>query len=377
MAIRESRTDSLPVMEEASSLPVRWLELFPQFPEIIRKVSQGILIAFSDDAPTLLHRPLELGSNNKPSVFLQAVKKLLDSQAIKEVKDTLSLGYYSHLFLVPKPDGSFRPIIDLKKLNLFLDVPSFKMKTLFSIIAALQPQEWITKIDLKDAYHHILVHVNIRKKDLSVLCAPVWCFDSTQRVHKDLGTVSSAASHQRDQSLCLSQRLNHPGGFIRKESSAYQSNHPTFTDFRMDYQLEEVYARTLTHTGLLGTALQFRTSHCFSSGLLRFSHQCPIPSFSVHGHVCMQDNLYNQSDLAFCPIYPSRMPSSQVPAVLDKMETLVTRHPVLGHSDPTGYGISHTSTMVQPTGSSSRSPLTLLLMKIRWNRTFPRSEPMM
>ena len=287
------------------------------------------------------------------------MKKLLDSQAIKEVKDTSSLGYYSHLFLVPKPDGSFRPIIDLKKLNLFLDVPSFKMKTLFSIIAALQPQEWITKIDLKDAYHHILVHVNIRKKDLSVLCAPIWSFDSTQRVHKDLGTVSSAASHQRDQSPCLSQRLNHPGRFIRTESSAYQSNHPTFTDFRMDYQLEEVYARTLMHTGLLGTALQSRTSHCFSSGLLRFSHRCPIPSFSVHGHACMQDNLYNQSDLAFCLIYPSRTPSSQVPAVLDKTETLVTTHPVLGHSDPTGYGISQTSTMVQPTGSSSRSPLTL------------------
>ena len=37
------------------------------------------------------------------------------------------------------------------------------METLFSIIAALQPQEWITKIYLKDSYHHILVHVNICK----------------------------------------------------------------------------------------------------------------------------------------------------------------------------------------------------------------------
>ena len=37
------------------------------------------------------------------------------------------------------------------------------METLFSIIAALQPQELITKIDLKDAYHHILVNHNIRK----------------------------------------------------------------------------------------------------------------------------------------------------------------------------------------------------------------------
>ena len=125
----------------------------------------------------------------------------------------------------------------------------------------------------------------------------------------------------------------------------------------MDYQLKEVYTRILTHTRLLGTALQSRTSQCFSSGLLlKFSHQCTILSISVHGHACTQDNFYNQSDLSLCPIYPSWTPSSQVPAVLDK-ETLVTTHTVLGHSDPTGYGISHTSTMVQPMRSSSRSPI--------------------
>ena len=153
-----------------------WLELFLQFPEIIRKISQGILIAISDDALTFLHRPLELHSNSKPSDFLDAVKKLLDSRAIDEVKDTSSLGYYSRLFLVPKPDGSFRSIIDLKKLNLFLDIPSFKMETLFSIITALQPQEWITKIDLKDAYHHILVHMNIRQYFRFVIAGKTYQF---------------------------------------------------------------------------------------------------------------------------------------------------------------------------------------------------------
>ena len=90
--------------------------------------------------------------------------------------DTTSPGYYSRLFLVPKPDGSFRPIIGLKKLNQFLIVPSFKMETLFSIIAALQPQEWITKIDLKDAYHHILVHINIRKYFRFVVAGVVYQF---------------------------------------------------------------------------------------------------------------------------------------------------------------------------------------------------------
>ena len=142
----------------------------------MRKVSQGILLAFDDVPPQLLRHPLELLSNNKAADLQHAVKKLCLSQAIEEVVDPTSPGYYSRLFLVPKPDGSFRPILDLKKLNQFIIVPSFKMETLFSIIAALQPNEWITKIDLKDAYHHILVHVNIRKYFRFVVAGTVYQF---------------------------------------------------------------------------------------------------------------------------------------------------------------------------------------------------------
>ena len=142
----------------------------------MQKISLGILIAFDDVPPSLLCYPLELPSNNKAADLQNAVQKLLLSRAIEEVMDTTSPGYYSRLFLVPKPDGSFHPIIDLKKLNQFLVVPSFKMETLFSIITALQPQEWITKIDLKDAYHHILVHVNIRKYFRFVVAGTVFQF---------------------------------------------------------------------------------------------------------------------------------------------------------------------------------------------------------
>ena len=206
----------------------RWSELFPQFPKVIRKVSQGILIAFSDGAPTLFHRPLELRSSNKTSDLLQAVKKLLDSRAIKV--DTLSPGYYRRLFLVPKPNGSFRPIINLKKLNLFLEIPSFKMETLFSIVAA-------TGMDRQDrlkgrlsSYPGPCEHQEVLLlcyrwkdcyswKDLSVLCASIWSFNSAKRVRQDLGSVSSAASHQRGQSPCLSRPLDHPRGLTRPECS--------------------------------------------------------------------------------------------------------------------------------------------------------------
>ena len=48
--IRVNRTDSLPVKRKVALYQARWQEIFPQFPEIIQKISQGILIAFSDDA---------------------------------------------------------------------------------------------------------------------------------------------------------------------------------------------------------------------------------------------------------------------------------------------------------------------------------------
>ena len=171
-----NRTGQLPVGGKLVHFKETWTQHFPQHYEIVRKVSQGILIAFDDVPPSLLRYPLELPCNNKAADLQHAVQKLRLSQAIEEVMDTTSPGYYSRLFLVPKPDGTFRPIIDLKKLNQFIVVPSFKMETLFSIIAALQPNEWITKIDLKDAYHHILVHVNIRKYFRFVVAGTVYQF---------------------------------------------------------------------------------------------------------------------------------------------------------------------------------------------------------
>ena len=52
------------------------------------------------------------------------------SQAIEELQNTSSPGFYSRFFVVPKPDGSFCLIIDLK---------------------------------VSRSYHHVMIHPNIRK----------------------------------------------------------------------------------------------------------------------------------------------------------------------------------------------------------------------
>ena len=64
-------------------------------------------------------------------------------------------GFYSRLFLVPKPHQRWRPVIDLSRLNTFLHVEKFKMETPESIRTSLIPGEWVLSIDLSDTYLHI------------------------------------------------------------------------------------------------------------------------------------------------------------------------------------------------------------------------------
>ena len=64
-------------------------------------------------------------------------------------------GFYSRLFLVRKATGEWRPIIDLSSLNVFVHCPSFTMETPRSIFRAPQQGQWLTSLDLKDAFFHI------------------------------------------------------------------------------------------------------------------------------------------------------------------------------------------------------------------------------
>ena len=69
------------------------------------------------------------------------IKSLLSKNAIERVENVQSLGFYSRLFLVPKPHQRWRPVIDLSRLNPFLLVQKCKMETPESIRASLIPGE--------------------------------------------------------------------------------------------------------------------------------------------------------------------------------------------------------------------------------------------
>ena len=69
-----------------------------------------------------------------------------------------SPGFYSRLFVVWKTSGSWCPVIDLSHLNRFVDVSPFQMETIQSVLLSVRQGDWMTSIDLKEAYLQVPVH---------------------------------------------------------------------------------------------------------------------------------------------------------------------------------------------------------------------------
>ena len=95
----------------------------------------------------------------KDQALASCIQSLLSKNVIERVENVKSLGLYSHLFLLPKPHQRWRSVIDLSRLNTSLLVERFKMETPESLIQG----EWVSSIDLSDAYLHIPIHPNSRK----------------------------------------------------------------------------------------------------------------------------------------------------------------------------------------------------------------------
>ncbi|CAJ0936938.1 unnamed protein product [Ranitomeya imitator] len=79
----------------------------------------------------------------KASEFFQAISSLKEDWVIIPVPQSERFqGFYSNLFIVPKKDGTVRPILDLKLLNKFVRVRRFRMESLRSVIASMEKGEF-------------------------------------------------------------------------------------------------------------------------------------------------------------------------------------------------------------------------------------------
>ena len=132
---------------------------------VVQILKEGYILPFKN-RPLLTRQPIIVsGYAHAPrqDSLTEALHALQVKNAIEKVKQKNSLAFFNRLFLVPKPNNKWRPILDLSALNKFLRAGTFKMETPETIRTSLCQGEWVTSVDFKDAYFHIPIHPQSRK----------------------------------------------------------------------------------------------------------------------------------------------------------------------------------------------------------------------
>ena len=96
--------------------------------------------------------------NKKDDVFLQQeIDRLLKQGVIS--KDN-SIKFISPINCVPKKNGTFRLVIDLRKLNSCVEICNFKYEDINSILEFVNPKDKLVTLDIKDGFYHVPISPN-------------------------------------------------------------------------------------------------------------------------------------------------------------------------------------------------------------------------
>ena len=153
-ALAPNQTSSVGRLTRAISA----LESLPASDWVLSVLRWGYKLRWMDSKPLLTTTPPPArmpASRDRALVIQQEIESLLQKGVIEPVMNPSSLGFYSHLFTVPKASGGWRPVLDLSALNTFLRPFPFRMETVTSVRASIRQGDWATSIDLSEAYFHI------------------------------------------------------------------------------------------------------------------------------------------------------------------------------------------------------------------------------
>ena len=153
-----SQTRELPTSQETNSLSTKLVEGNPGL--LGPKYNQGYLIDFFKNPHQHVIPRCPQYCADQMQLISEEISELLQKGAIGEIVPVKQTGFYSNLFLVPKKDGGQCPAINLKALNEFVNKQHFKMEGIHTLKDLLRKGDWLAKIDLKDAFFSIPIHIN-------------------------------------------------------------------------------------------------------------------------------------------------------------------------------------------------------------------------
>lgn len=138
-------------------------------PVVRRWVSEGVSLDFPEGPPSERPPVDSAAALRSDPVRYQAcvdtVSAYLTKRMISRVpKDEEGRGCYQRVFPVPKKGtGQWRGCLDCRPVNEGLEYQHFKMEGLHTIRDLLSRDDWLTSIDLSDAYAHLSIHPQSRQ----------------------------------------------------------------------------------------------------------------------------------------------------------------------------------------------------------------------
>ena len=221
-------------------------------PKVVNILREGYTLPFRY-RPYLTRSPTVISNYHNPtkqSFLVEALHQLINKNAVEPVQNQNSLGFYNRLFLVPKPNNQWRPILDLSTLNTFLNTESFKMETPETIRTSLQAGEWV---------FHILPHSNSQSVQevhafsspgsvLPVQSPTLWSIHSSHGVHSGGQRGQTHGTSEGYKDSPVPRRLAGESLYPRHLSPAYSNPGHTLSGTRVAGEQGKI--RTGPQTGL-------------------------------------------------------------------------------------------------------------------------------
>ena len=131
----------------------------------ILDIVQGVKVPFINNKPPIQkHLPSELRMSPKEMAFVdEHIQQLIAQEFIKPLPAHIPDGWVSNIFLVPKRQGGFRLILNLRNLNKFVQYTKFRMDHVDQVIKLLRPLDWMCSLDLTQAYGSLFLHPSHQK----------------------------------------------------------------------------------------------------------------------------------------------------------------------------------------------------------------------
>ncbi|XP_064482803.1 uncharacterized protein LOC135395635 [Ornithodoros turicata] len=143
----------------------KWLAL-SQDPWVLQVV-QGYRLDLVG-SPVLRQSPPRPSLSKAQSLLVKQEIDLLLSKGAISPTARENVKFLSPIFLVPKKDGGSRPVLNLRNLNRFIRYEHFKMEGWHTVKSLIHQNDFLTRIDLQDAYLSVPIHAEHR---------PLLCFE--------------------------------------------------------------------------------------------------------------------------------------------------------------------------------------------------------